>query len=281
MSSEVKHYWPEEIVGTGELVVYLQDYAALEAECERLRACRDMEIAAGDSWKKQCQEAEDERDALRAELAALKAVPEGVVVVGVVRKWFVSEWNSQSRETAGWHSAVTLAVDLPDGEPLMTVAQHNARMAEKDAETEALATHHRQWQVRAARTRRELEQELTALRQPVAGNQRAERKAFEAAYLKVRGHRAGSFDEADGEYMSTGMQQVYSGWLMARAALSAPAAGQDVGALVSAGTTLSNIAYNLAQRAGVTLDEIVCEALSSARKSWDATLAAHKAGGES
>lgn len=38
MSSEVKHYWPEEIVGTGELVVYLQDYAALEAECERLKA---------------------------------------------------------------------------------------------------------------------------------------------------------------------------------------------------------------------------------------------------
>ena len=37
MSSEVKHYWPEEIVGTGELVVYLQDYAALEAENARLR----------------------------------------------------------------------------------------------------------------------------------------------------------------------------------------------------------------------------------------------------
>ena len=36
MSNEVKHYWPEEIVGTGELVVYLQDYAALEAENARL-----------------------------------------------------------------------------------------------------------------------------------------------------------------------------------------------------------------------------------------------------
>ena len=36
--SDVKHYWPEEIVGTGELVVYLTDYAALEAELARLSA---------------------------------------------------------------------------------------------------------------------------------------------------------------------------------------------------------------------------------------------------
>ena len=36
MSSEVKHYWPEEIVGTGELVVYLTDYETLEAENARL-----------------------------------------------------------------------------------------------------------------------------------------------------------------------------------------------------------------------------------------------------
>ena len=41
MSSEVKHYWPEEVVGTGELVVYLQDYAALEAERDALRQQRD------------------------------------------------------------------------------------------------------------------------------------------------------------------------------------------------------------------------------------------------
>lgn len=54
-------------------MVCAEDYAALEAECEKLRACRDMEIAAGDGWKKQCQEAEDERDALRAELAAYRA----------------------------------------------------------------------------------------------------------------------------------------------------------------------------------------------------------------
>ena len=36
MGNDVKHYWPEEIVGTGELVVYLQDYDALEAENARL-----------------------------------------------------------------------------------------------------------------------------------------------------------------------------------------------------------------------------------------------------
>ena len=41
MISEVEHYWPEEIVGTGELVVYLQDYAALEAERDALRQQRD------------------------------------------------------------------------------------------------------------------------------------------------------------------------------------------------------------------------------------------------
>ena len=41
MSEQVKHYWPEEIVGTGELVVYLQDYAALEVERDALRQQRD------------------------------------------------------------------------------------------------------------------------------------------------------------------------------------------------------------------------------------------------
>lgn len=50
--SEANHYWPEEIVGTGELVVYLSDYAALEAECERLREalehCLDV---MKDPWK--------------------------------------------------------------------------------------------------------------------------------------------------------------------------------------------------------------------------------------
>ena len=35
--SKVEPYWPEEIVGTGELVVYAQDYAILEAECAKLR----------------------------------------------------------------------------------------------------------------------------------------------------------------------------------------------------------------------------------------------------
>ena len=39
--SEVERYWPEEIVGTGELVVYAQDYAALEAERDTLRQQRD------------------------------------------------------------------------------------------------------------------------------------------------------------------------------------------------------------------------------------------------
>lgn len=53
----------------------------------------------------------------------------------------------------------------------------------------------------------------------------------------------------------------------------APAA-PDVAGLVAAGSALSNIVYNLAQRPGVTLDRIVCDSIDSARKSWDATLAA-------
>lgn len=43
MSSEVERYWPEEIVGTGELVVYAEDYATLEAENAKLREeCEDL-----------------------------------------------------------------------------------------------------------------------------------------------------------------------------------------------------------------------------------------------
>lgn len=36
--SEVKHHWPEELVGTGELVVYLSDYEALKARVAELEA---------------------------------------------------------------------------------------------------------------------------------------------------------------------------------------------------------------------------------------------------
>ena len=79
--SKVKRYWPEEIVGTGELVVYAQDYAALEAECERLR--ERLEVAKSDElnasvWaeteaiRHEMWDAQRERDALAAELAAIK-----------------------------------------------------------------------------------------------------------------------------------------------------------------------------------------------------------------
>ena len=74
MSSEVKHYWPEEIVGTGELVVYLQDYAALEAECERLKNSL-LAITArhfAESWKKRTSDAELEQY-LSAGIAQLEA----------------------------------------------------------------------------------------------------------------------------------------------------------------------------------------------------------------
>ena len=48
--SKVEPYWPEEIVGTGELVVYAQDYATLEAECSRLRAALGQ-YADDNNWR--------------------------------------------------------------------------------------------------------------------------------------------------------------------------------------------------------------------------------------
>lgn len=72
--NEVKHYWPEEIVGTGELVVYAQDYAALEAECARLKnsllAITARHFAEG--WKKRTSDAELEQY-LSAGIAQLEA----------------------------------------------------------------------------------------------------------------------------------------------------------------------------------------------------------------
>ena len=85
--SEVRHYWPEEVAGTDELVVYLSDYADLEAECERLKNSL-LEITTrhfAEGWKRSASEKqleqylsagiaqlEAERDALAAELAAIK-----------------------------------------------------------------------------------------------------------------------------------------------------------------------------------------------------------------
>ncbi|MFG3398705.1 hypothetical protein ACQKEK_02285 [Pseudomonas sp. NPDC077408] len=43
----------------------------------------------------------------------------------------------------------------------------------------------------------------------------------------------------------------------------------DIEPLLNAGAALSNIAFNLAQRLGVTLDQHVCDVLSSSRKAWD------------
>ena len=72
--SKVKQYWPEEIVGTGELVVYLQDYAALEAKCASLENSL-LAITArrfAESWKKRTSDAELEQY-LSAGIAQLKA----------------------------------------------------------------------------------------------------------------------------------------------------------------------------------------------------------------
>ena len=79
--SKVKRYWPEEIVGTGELVVYAQDYAALEAENARLRNSMQRLVAThcAAAIKGQAADAELEQylatgiAQLEAELAALAA----------------------------------------------------------------------------------------------------------------------------------------------------------------------------------------------------------------
>lgn len=78
MSSEVKHYWPEEIVGTGEIVVYLQDYAALEAECERLRGEACELNQRREALALRVLGAEQERDALAAELQAARGLLERI-----------------------------------------------------------------------------------------------------------------------------------------------------------------------------------------------------------
>ena len=70
---KVEPYWPEEIVGTGELVVYLADYVALEAECERLanelRRQGEQLVESMHEKHRIRAELEAERDALRQQLA--------------------------------------------------------------------------------------------------------------------------------------------------------------------------------------------------------------------
>ena len=73
MNNEVKHYWPEEIVGTGELVVYLQDYAALEAECEKLADELDRKSVITGDYIARCQRLAAKRDDLHAELVEARA----------------------------------------------------------------------------------------------------------------------------------------------------------------------------------------------------------------
>jgi hypothetical protein len=117
------------------------DYDALRAENDRLT----REQGEGTTSNKYRAELYDEvwqraRDMgfanvtmALAELAALKAVPDGVEVVGVV---CVSRFrNSPAMENVEFQQAA----DIPQGQhDLMTVAQHNARMAEKDMEIERL-----------------------------------------------------------------------------------------------------------------------------------------------
>lgn len=67
--SEVRRHWPEELVGTGELVVYLSDYAALGAELAKLEAAMPRLMQANYDLRQ-------ERDAALAECERLRRLLE-------------------------------------------------------------------------------------------------------------------------------------------------------------------------------------------------------------
>lgn len=96
-----------------------------------------------------------------------------------------------------------------------------------------------------------------------------EQEAFEQHYHRFDLSR----DPVSGAYWDSEVRCLWDAW-QARATRPAQTEQMNLKPLLSAGADLSNIAYNLAQRPGVTLDSIVCEALSSARKSWDSARAA-------
>ena len=103
MSEQVKRYWPEEIVGTGELVVYLQDYAALEAENVRLKNALLAVTARhfAESWKRRTSDAELEQY-LSAGIAQLEAECERLrmqlAACGVVALANTPESAAQARQ---------------------------------------------------------------------------------------------------------------------------------------------------------------------------------------
>jgi hypothetical protein len=176
-----------------------------------------------------------------SELAALKAVPDGVVAwmdegIGAFISHDCKQYG-QSRGGAPGHAvgAYTTA--------LMIVAQHNARMAEKDAQIEALRNE-----------RDSHAMELDALRQPVADEREAPGWANWCAGDTVRYVSAGDFIHArmtvGSDYLIQEVPDDHETMVVldddgdelgvlvgefewqARAALSAPAAGQGVSALV-------------------------------------------------
>ena len=110
MSSEVSKYRPEEIVGTGELVVYASDYVELEANCAALEAENARLQSAFDELAERygkLQTGEDsllarvvtERDAARAQLAAIQ----GGMVETIEP---CADLNHHERYRAGWNACL-------------------------------------------------------------------------------------------------------------------------------------------------------------------------------
>ena len=131
MSNEVQRYitgimTPVEMANPGPasisarqtVVVTYDDYAALEAECERLRGLFEESEQHLHHWQRQAaangrstKAMEQERDALAAELAAIRAA--GGEQVEVVA-WMWRDLNGD----------VQFNYMHPEGQELMTVAQH-------------------------------------------------------------------------------------------------------------------------------------------------------------
>lgn len=120
-----------------------------------------------------------------------------------------------------------------------------------------------------------------------------ERTAFEAWVMQHNTAVREDYDDTDenapedirldrqgGVYIWANAEAAWFAWKARSALDTRPAQTEqqpeqrNIEPLLNAGAALSNIAFNLAQRPGVTLDQHVCDLLSSARKSWDAARSA-------
>jgi hypothetical protein len=220
-----------------------------------------------------------------SELAALKAVPDGV---------FTFDHELCAQISNGWPDDAVELIETIPCEPLMPVAQHNARMAEKDAQMEK--------QYRLQRGRIDgLESELAKFR--LKNDELRAALSAPAAGQKPIAYLSGTYRDviegkSDRVPLGAEISFVDMGWLGQIELYAKPVAGQDVSALVEAlefsckalaqmtsadGSGHADVARAALRMAGIGADERDQWVESwKAGSPWriDAALAAHKAGGE-